>query len=247
MEEAPRGEALLERVGEGSDPAGWPAALQELGRDLTTLIAALRRPLPPAFLELVAATRPWADDRRVAGVLVQNPRTPVHLAQRLVSSLYWRDLAGTALNPYVAPTVRLRAEGLLAEQLGELRLGDRIALARLATPAILRLLLAEGDARVLPGALFNPRLQEPQLLAALRAESAPRALLEAVAASPRWRAHYAVRLELALNPRTPLPVALALLTGLVEADLRRVLRAPALPALLRAAAKRALEPRNLRR
>ncbi len=247
MEEAPRGEALLERVGEGSDPAGWPAALQELGRDLSALIAALRRPLPPAFLELVAATRPWADDRRVAGVLVQNPRTPVHLAQRLVASLYWRDLAATALNPYVAPTVRLRAEGLLAEQLSELRLGDRIALARLATPAILRLLLAEGDARVLPGALFNPRLQEPQLLAALRAESAPRALLEAVAASPRWRAHYAVRLELALNRRTPLPVALSLLTGLVEADLRRVLRAPALPALLRAAAQRALEPRNLRR
>lgn len=247
MAEGAHGEALLASVTEGSDPAGWPAALAELGRDLSVLIGSLRRPLPPAFLELVAATRPWADDRRVAGALVQNPRTPVHVAQRLVASLYWRDLAGTTLNPYVAPTVRLRAEGLLAEQLGDLRLGERVALARLATPALLRLLLADGDAHVLAGALFNPRLQEPQLLAALRAERVPRGLLEAVAASPRWRAHYAARLELVLQPRTPLPVALSLLTGLVEADLRRVLRTPALPALLRAAAQRALEPRNSRR
>ncbi len=241
------GEALLARLAEGSDPAGWPPALAELGRDLSRLIGALRRPLAPAFLELVAATRPWADDRRVAGVLVQNPRTPVHVAQRLVSALYWRDLAGAALNPFVAPTVRLRAEGLLVEQLGELRLGDRIALARLATRAVLRLLLGDADARVLSSALLNPRLQEPQLLAALRAENPPRALLEAAAASPRWRTHYAVRLELVLQRRTPLPVALSLVTGLVEADLKRVARGAALPALLRAAAQRALEARNPRR
>ena len=241
------GEALLGRLAEGSNPAEWPAALAELGRDLGRLVGALRRPLAPAFLELVAGTRPWADDRRVAGVLVQNPRTPVHVAQRLVASLYWRDLAGAALNPFVASTVRLRAEGLLAEQLGELRLGDRIALARLATPPVLRLLLGDADPRVLAGALLNPRLQEPQLVTALRFENAARALLEAASVSPRWRASYAVRLELVLQRRTPLPVALSLLTGLVEADLRRVIRGTALPALLRAAAQRAMESRNPRR
>lgn len=247
MAEGASSEALLASLADGSDPAGWPSALAELGRDLGALIGTLRRPLPAALLELVASTRPWADDRRVAGVLVQNPRTPAHVAQRLVSTLYWRDLAGAALNPFVAPTVRLRAEGLLVEQMGDLRLGERIALARVATPPVLRLLLSDADARVLASALFNPRLQEPQLVAALRAENAPRVLLEAAAASPRWRAHYAVRMELALQPRTPLPVALALLTSLVETDLKRVLRKAALPALLRAAAQRALEPRNSRR
>lgn len=243
-------EDALAGLHEGADPAVFERFLAAWGGDPLRLLAALRREVPGSFLELVGGRRPWSDDRRVAGVLVQNPRTPAHVAMRLVSTLFWRDLAAAAVNPWIAATVRVRAEALLAEGLRDMRLGEKVALARLASPTVLRLLLHEGDARILEGALFNPRLAESQVLQALRRETAGRPLFEAVAASPRWQAAYAVRLELVLQRRTPLPIGLAQVTALLPADLRRVARTPGLHPVLRAAAERALEPhpgRNPRR
>lgn len=243
-------EAALEALGEDPGPAALQAFLDAHGRDVPRLIETLRRPIASRLLELVGDLRALSDDARVAGALVQNPRTPQHVARRLVPGLYWRDLAAAATNPWISAGVRQRAEGLLLEQLREMRLGDRVALARMAGAAVLRALLAESDERVLEGALFNPRLQEPLLLQGLRSETATRALFEAVARSPRWRSSYGVRLELALQSRTPLPIALAQVTSLVPADLRRVAQARSAHPLVRAAAERAAAPgapRNSRR
>jgi hypothetical protein len=226
---------------EDTDPSEFPRLLEDLGRDLVQLLGALRRPLPAAFLEHVARTPPWSEDRRVAAALVQNPRTPVHVGMQLVAALYWRDLAAATVNPWIAATLRVRAEALLVEQLRDLRLGEKVALARMAAGNVLRLLLGESDARVLAGALWSPRLQESQLAQFLRGEGATRALIEAVAASPRWRAVYAVRVELVLQRRTPVAIALAQLSSLLPADLRRVAHAPGPAPVVRAAAERLLE------
>ena len=243
-------ESALLALGEDPNPADLQAFLETHGRDKPRLIEALRRPLPGRLLEQIGDLRPLSDDARVAGALVQNPRTPLHVSRRLVSGLYWRDLAAAVANPWIAAGLRQRAEALLLEQLREMRLGDRVALARIASVAILRALLAETDARLLEGALFNPRLQESMLLQGLRSDTAHVALFEAVARSPRWRGTYAVRLELVLHPRTPLPIALAQVTSLVPADLKRLAMARGPHPLVRAAAERALAPgpsRNSRR
>ncbi len=125
----------------------------------------------------------------------------------------------------------------------DLRLGERITLARLATPAVLGLLLGDVESKVLEAALANPRLREEDLLVALRQDTPSRALLEAVAASRRWTEAYAVRLALVLQKRTPLALALAQLSSLVEKDLKRIAATPELTPLLQAAALRvASEP-----
>lgn len=243
-------EAALLALGEDPAPAALQAFLDLHGRDVSRLIEILRRPIASRVLELVGDLHSLTDNARVAGALVQNPRTPQHVARRLVPGLYWRDLALAAGNPWIAAGVRQRAESLLLERLHEMRLGDRVALARMATAPVLRALLGEPDVHVLEGALFNPRLQEPLVLQSLRSETAPSALFEAVARSPRWRGTYSVRLELALQSRTPLPIALSQVTALVPADLRRLALAKSAHPLVRAAAERAAAPgapRNSRR
>jgi hypothetical protein len=206
--------------------------------DEPLLLALLRRPVPLKLLELVAATAPWSERPTLLGAVVTNPRTPRILALRLLPSLYWRDLAVAAASARLQSAVRVRAESLLKERLPELRLGDRIALARIATPPLLALLLADGDAKVVRGALDNPRLREDDLRLALRQSRAPRPLIEETAGCPRWREVYGVRLELVLQPATPLALALAQVSSLLPRDLRRVAEAAGLRPLVQAAALR---------
>jgi hypothetical protein len=93
---------------------------------------------------------------------------------------------------------------------------------------------------VIEAALLNPRLGEEALAALLRGAQVPRALIDGVAASPRWRSCYAVRRALVLQPRTPLSVALAHITSLARPDLLRAAADTSLAPLVRAAAERVL-------
>jgi hypothetical protein len=194
-----------------------------------------------AFLEEVASTPPWSERPRVLARIVLSPRAPRTLALRLVSALYWRDLADVAATPRLPAAVRARAEALLRDGLGDMRLGDRVTLARLATPALLPALLADGERQVAESALVNPRLREEDLVVAVRRENVPAILLEAVFASSRWGSNYAVRLALVLQPRTPLALALRQVSSLVPRDLRRVAGAEELRPLVRAAAQEVLD------
>ena len=219
-----------------------PRAREVLARalDEQVLAAVLRRAVPAAFLEEVASTRPWSERPRVLARVVLSPRAPQALSLRLVSGLYWRDLAEVAATPRVPAAIRSRAESLLRDGLGDMRLGDRITLARLATPALLPALLADSERQVTESALLNPRLREQDLVAALRREDARTVLLEATVSSSRWAANYAVRVALVLQPRTPLPLALQQISSLVPRDLRRVAEEASLRPLVRAAAREVL-------
>jgi hypothetical protein len=219
-----------------------PRAREALAQapDEQVLAAALRRAVPVAFLEEVAAVRPWSERPRVLARVVLSPRAPQALSLRLVPALYWRDLADVAATPRVPAAVRSRAEAILRDGLADMRLGDRITLARLATPALLPPLLADGERQVAESALVNPRLREEDLVAALRKDDVAVALLEAVVSSSRWAANYAVRLALVLQPRTPLSLALQQISSLVPRDLRRVAAEAALRPLVRAAAREVL-------
>jgi hypothetical protein len=157
---------------------------------------------------------------------------------RLVGSLQWRDLADVAASPRVAAAVKVRAEALLKDQLMELRLGEKITLAKMATPPVLMLLLADTDPKVIEAALINPRLREEDLLTRVRADIPSRPLLEGIVASSRWSERYAIRLAIALHPRAPVALALGQLSALTTKDLARVAEAPDLTPIVQLAAAR---------
>jgi hypothetical protein len=222
----------------GGSGAGMKEVLERNGADKPLLLALLRRAVPLAFLELVATTPPWSDDQRLMAAVVLSPRATRPLGLRLVGSLFWRDLADVAASPRVAAAVKIRAEGMLKDQLVELRLGEKITLAKIATPPVLLPLLGDPDAKVVEAGLINRRLREEDLLTLVRAEIPSAALLEGIVRSSRWRDRYSLRLAIALQPRAPLALALGQLSALLPQDLRRIASASDLSPLVQAAAAR---------
>jgi hypothetical protein len=236
--------ATLMRAG-----AAAPRVREVLARpdlDEVAVLGVLRRPVPVRFLELLAVTPPWSERPRLMGGVALNPKTPRVLALRLLPSLFWRDLADVALSPRLSKGVRGRAESILQEQLPDMRLGEKITLAKIATAPVLVRLLAEMEPKIARSCLINPKLREEELVAAVRQETVSAALLEEAAASSRWGDRYAVRLALVLQPRTPLGVALAQITSLLDRDLERVASAAALRPLVQVAAARVLAGRQSR-
>jgi hypothetical protein len=231
-------ELFAELLAAGEEPGRVRAFLEERGLEDVVVLALLRRPVPVRFLEHVATRPPWSQRPLLLGAVAGNPRTPRALALRVLPALFWRDLALVAGAPRVAVPVRMRAEALLKETLADLRLGERVALGKIAPRGLLATLLADPDRRVLQSCLMNPRLREEDLLMALRGEAASRALLEVVAATAPWGDRYGIRLGLVLQPRTPLPLALAQISSLARRDLLRVSRAPGLVPLVQIAAAR---------
>ena len=233
--------AAVQRAGENVGAAR--RLLGEHQPDAVLLQVLLRRMMPRAFLEVLALTPPWSRDGRVLAALVLSPQAPPRVCVPVLPSLFWHDLAEVARTLRVAPPVRARAEALLVERLPDLRLGERITLGRVATPPVLRALLHETEPRVVQACLPNPRLREEDLVTVIRTDDVSPVLLESAARSRRWAENYSVRLELVLQPRTPLALALGQLTSLVRRDLVRVSRARSLRPLVRAAALRALDGR----
>ena len=222
----------------GDDAGKVRAALAAAGQDRVVLTGVLRRAVPSRALEVLASTPPWSEDQRLLGAVVLSPRASRALALRLVGALFWRDLADVAASPHVTAAARVRAEALLLDQLADLRLGDRVTLAKIATPPVLSALLKDADARVVEAALINRRLREEDLVTAVRQDTVSAVLIEGVAASARWRDRYALRLAIVLQPRSPLAVSLGQVTALLPRDLERVAEDEALPPLVQLAARR---------
>jgi hypothetical protein len=165
--------------------------------------------------------------------LLREPGTEEVLALRFVPTLFWRDLVEVGLDIRVRPTVRRAADRQLVTRLQGLAVGEKVAIARRASPRVLERLRHDPSPRVVRALLENPRATEGLLLPLVSHEQARPEVLEEVARSRHWGARYEVRLALCHNPRTPAATALRLLPHLRKADLRRLLREVRVPALVR--------------
>lgn len=195
---------------------------------------ALRNPFAGAEVILLLLARDsLAGAYELQRDLVLHPRTPQQLGLSLVPMLFLRDLVRVGTETRVAPVVRRAADLRVLEKLSSLAVGERVALARAASAAVLSQLRFDPTPRVVEAMLENPRVHEGLLLPLAASETAAPAVLALLAAHPRWGSRYEIRVALSRNPRTPVASALALLPHLRKNDLRAIPRNPRLPAPVR--------------
>lgn len=196
--------------------------------------AALRN--PHAAEEVV---RRIADQRRLLSFydlrrdLALHPAAPQPLALALLGGLYWRDLVAAGVDVRLRPVVRRAADQRLLDRLPGLAVGEKVAIARRASPRVLQALRHDPTLQVVAAVLENPRLVEADLIGLVAAETARPQVLELVLGHRKWGSRYPVRVAAVRNPRTPLPAALAALPRLKKSDLRAVTHDLRLPAPLR--------------
>jgi hypothetical protein len=202
--------------------------------DVRAARQAFRNPfLTGALIETLAAAPELAASYELRREVVSHPRAPRLLALRFVSGLFWADLARVGTDARLHPVVRRAAEQRLIERLPGLSAGEKMAVARAATAAVIAAMRLDPTPRVIGALLENPRLTEGLLVPLAASETASPQALARVAASPRWGVRPLIRYALCRNPATPLAAAFALLPMLAKRELEAVSHDPRLATALR--------------
>lgn len=227
--------ALEERLAAADEQGVLEFVRERLpGLDGTLMRRLLRHP----FLG-TEAIRLLLEDRDAVGLyevrreLAGHPKTPDARAIQLVATLYWRDLTALSTQTRVRPTVRRAAERRLADRLPGLAVGEKVAIARRCSPALVPRIGHDPNPRVIQALLENPRLTEGVLLQLVSRDSARPEVLAMVARDRRWGVRYRIRVPICRNPNTPVATALAQLPALRKIDLKDVAGDPRLAKAVR--------------
>jgi hypothetical protein len=206
----PELEGLLEDLGRFDPPA-----VRQLFRN-----PFLTRRMIERVLELPALVAAYEVRLEAA----RHPRTPQLAALAFVPGLFWPDLVRIGLDTHLHPVVRRSADQCIAARIPGLAVGEKVAIARTGSQAVIAALRSDPTPRVIEALLDNPRLTEGLLLPLVAGESTSPRILAVVGASAKWVVRYPLRLALSRNPRTPVEVALANLSLLKKTDLMGIAR-----------------------
>ncbi len=207
----------------------------------------LRNPFATAeVIEELVGVRRLLAIYDVRSAIARHRRTPESVALRFISGLFWRDLLEIAVDVRISPAVRRVAEKYLVQRLGRLATGEKIAIARRATPQVLAHLRADPSLHVVKALLENPRLTEPTLLPMVASEATLPRVLDLVAKTPRWGTRYEIRVALSRNTRSPFRVIFDILPTLRRQDLQVVAHREEHSSIVRQRARDLLEDRPKR-
>lgn len=172
-------------------------------------------------LEELRGSEPEADDPEVAAVL--EGRDAIRLEDDMVS-----DAAPAPSRESMFTRIR------------RLPVPARVKLALTGNKEV-RQILARDSVKLVQGCVLrNPRFTLEEALAMAKNRSLAHELLRAIADEREWVRHYGVRLALVQNPKTPLQIALHLLAGIQERDMRLIAKSKNVSSVLQAQAKRSL-------
>ena len=110
---------------------------------------------------------------------------------------------------------------LYAQILG-MSIGQKIKLALRGNGDARTILLRDGSKLVRRFVLMNPRIGDNEIVAITRNKSIDDDLLRMVSENREWMRLYQVRVGLATNPKTALPLAIKLVGTLDDRDIRQI-------------------------
>lgn len=188
-----------------------------------------RRSIPESFIKALHKLPLVGRSRRLLITLAGHPDTPAAVISGIMPQLLLFELVNLIQLPGTPPDLKLAAERTILKRLPETELGNKIALARRGSPAILEALLKNGEPRLVEAVLANPKLKESGVHAFLTAPGATAETISAVARHPRWGGRPNLRFAMLRNPKTPAIWFTLFLPGLPDAELRALRSSKSLP------------------
>ena len=124
---------------------------------------------------------------------------------------------------------------------------EKVKLATMGNREARGLLIRDANRTVVQAVLDSPRLTEEEVVAFAANRNLPADVPRMIAEKKEYLRHYAVRVALVNNAKTPVPTALKLLDAIREHDLKGIAKNRNIPSVVSQAAQRALARRNTRR
>lgn len=128
----------------------------------------------------------------------------------------------------------------LAKRISTLSLPEKIRLALTGNKDARTLLYRDSNKMIRQYVLQNPRIMDEEVLLIARDRNATEDTLVVISRRKDWMKKYPLRLSLAQNPKTPIPIVLHILKTLREVDLRKIVKSKDVPTHVAAGAKRVL-------
>lgn len=198
------GEGLLLIV-QQAPPEILQAALRNPALGESHLSALLkRRDLGEDLIKSICKLSLTESNHNLKVAIASHPNTPAPQLLAILPHLYLFELLRLCLLPEITPDQKVAAERTIIQRLPLTPLGNRLTLARRATPALLDALLKGGDSRLVEICLANPRLKEGSLFQFVRSGAATAETISMVARNPRWQSRPGLREAILSNPKTPL-------------------------------------------
>jgi predicted nucleotidyltransferase len=215
------------------------------------------------LLRRIAANVQWLKNYQVRRALVNNPRTSLPIALKLVPTLLDADLKQLAKNAEVSEDLIAAAERTAAErgtdrrapvktqapiaekkaksrfqEIQDMPVPDKIKLAMTGDKEARSILLKDSNKQVQEAVLDSPRISDMEIVAVANSRHVPDEILRKIAVNRQWMKNYQVRLGLVNNPKTPLPMGLKIIGTLMLADLKRLSKNKGVSNVLSSAAQR---------
>lgn len=122
-----------------------------------------------------------------------------------------------------------------------LTVSQKVKLAMSGNKSARELLIKESNKMVSRSVLKNPRISEDEVLRLCQTRGTPEELLREVARNRAWQENYSIKLACTTNSKTPLPVAMKMLSTLNSSDLQKLSKSKNITSALSGAARRMLE------
>ena len=101
-------------------------------------------------------------------------------------------------------------------------MAQKVALALKGNREARTILIRDSNRLVAGATIRSPRITEPEVVAAAQSRSVSDDVIRAIASSKEMLRSYGVKFALVNNPKTPVPIAMRLLTLLRSSDIKAV-------------------------
>jgi hypothetical protein len=128
----------------------------------------------------------------------------------------------------------------LSLRIRKMTVAERVKLALNGNKEARQILVRDPVKLVQSCILRNPRVTVDEALVMAKNRSLSGELLRRIAGERDWVRQYSVRISLVQNPKTPLQVALSLLPGIQERDMRAISKSKNVSSVLQSQARRIL-------
>ena len=112
------------------------------------------------------------------------------------------------------------------QRLAKMSRHEKAALARKGAMDERNILIRDRDPFIVQNVLQNPRITIPEMIQLTKSQSLTLDMIKHITRQTEWMAVEEVRLNIVLNPKTPLPTALGLLNKLSIKNIRSLAKRP---------------------